>query len=225
LQARQDLDKSGIAQPDPAGNEPREKTKKWYAYKSWEALYAAEGSDWFWWYGTDQTAPAGDKPFDLAFITHLKNIYSFGKLAGGKFPDREYKPIIVDVSDSVIRLSQGTMAKGGAGNVTVLFQCKTDSMYIRKGIYIAGNHELLGSWKPNFVKMYDDGTHGDTIAGDGIYTLELEFPVGTLLEYKYTNSGPAGGWNPGEEFPSSNRRIVLDGKREKEILLDTFGKL
>ena len=23
------------------------------AYKAWEEMYAAEGSDWFWWYGTD----------------------------------------------------------------------------------------------------------------------------------------------------------------------------
>ncbi|MCX6136043.1 MAG: hypothetical protein NTV54_00910 [Ignavibacteriales bacterium] len=225
LQARQDLENSGLLQPGPAGSEPRAKTKKWYAYKSWEALYAAEGSDWFWWYGTDQTAPAGDKPFDLAFITHLKNIYSFGKLAGGKFPEREYTPIIVETSDAVVRSSQGTMAMGGAGMVIVRFQCKTDSMYIRKGIYIAGNHELLGSWKPNVVRLVDDGTLGDVTAGDGVYSIELSFPVGTVLEYKYTNSGPVGGWSPGEEFPSSNRRIVLDGKNEREILLDTFGKL
>ena len=68
-------------------------------------------------------------------------------------------------------------------------------------------------------------THGDEAAGDGIYSIELSFPVGTVLEYKYTNSGPSGEWNPGEEFPSSNRRIVLDGKNEKEILTDVFGRL
>ena len=225
LQARQDLEKSGLAQPDPKAKEPREKTKKWYTYKCWEALYAAEGSDWFWWYGTDQTAPAGDKPFDLAFITHLKNIYAFGKLAGGNFPEREYMPIIADTPQIAPRASQGTMAQGGKGAVTVLFQCVAKGIYVRKGIYIAGNHELIGNWKPNTIKMYDDATHGDETAGDGIYSIELSFPVGTVLEYKYTNSGPSGEWNPGEEFPSSNRRIVLDGKNEKEILTDVFGRL
>jgi alpha-amylase/alpha-mannosidase (GH57 family) len=226
LQARQDLAQSGVGQPDPAAPEPRVKTKKWFAYKTWEAMYAAEGSDWFWWYGTDQTAPGGDKPFDIAFITHLKNIYAFGKLAGGKFPEREYKPVILPVLESVKRVSQGTMARSTSGeDITVLFKCDAKGIYVRKGIFIAGDHPLLGDWKPNTVRMYDDGTHGDEVSGDSIWTIELSFPAGTVLNYKYTNSGPAGEWNPGEEFPSSNRRIVLDGKVKLEVLFDVFGKM
>ncbi|MEK9136728.1 MAG: glycoside hydrolase family 57 protein, partial [Bacteroidota bacterium] len=63
LRARMDLERSGIPQPDPSADAPGSRTKAWYAYFAWEEMYAAEGSDWFWWYGYDQSAPAGDKPF------------------------------------------------------------------------------------------------------------------------------------------------------------------
>jgi alpha-amylase/alpha-mannosidase (GH57 family) len=41
---------------------------------AFEALYASEGSDWFWWFGKDQDS-GNDEEFDDLFRTHLKNIY------------------------------------------------------------------------------------------------------------------------------------------------------
>ncbi len=38
------------------------------------SLYAAEGSDWFWWYGDDHFSPHSDR-FDQLFRQHLMNIY------------------------------------------------------------------------------------------------------------------------------------------------------
>src|SRR2546425_4360730 len=38
------------------------------------ALSAAEGSDWFWWFGSDQDSDA-DADFDDYFLTHIKSIY------------------------------------------------------------------------------------------------------------------------------------------------------
>jgi alpha-amylase/alpha-mannosidase (GH57 family) len=38
---------------------------------AWKQIYAAEGSDWFWWYGED---PNGD--FDRLFRMHLTNFYT-----------------------------------------------------------------------------------------------------------------------------------------------------
>ena len=110
-------------------------------------------------------------------------------------------------------------------SVLVVFQCDARNMYVRKGIYITGNQELLGNWKPNTVKMYDDGTHGDRQQNDSVWTIELRFPVGTEIQYKFTNSGPSGEWNPGEEFPSGNRRVFLDGSTDRVVLTDTFGKM
>jgi len=96
LQARRDLQHSGVQRPDPRKDPPRKGSRTWNAFMAWEEMYAAEGSDWFWWYGADQTAPAGDKPFDLGYIAHLTNIYRFAALAGGIMPARTFAPIIHD---------------------------------------------------------------------------------------------------------------------------------
>jgi hypothetical protein len=222
LIAREDLEKSGLKQPDPKASEPKAKTKKWFAYKTWEAMYAAEGSDWFWWYGTDQNAPAGDKPFDIAFITHLKNLYAFGAKAGGKFPKREFKPIIAEKEHLVTHVAGGTMAQSKKELVTVIFKCDAKNIFVRRGIYIAGNNELIGNWKPNTVRMYDDSSEGDEIANDSVYTLVVQIPAGTEIEYKYTNSGPHGSWE-GEEFVRENRKITIDGSQPRVVINDVFG--
>jgi alpha-amylase/alpha-mannosidase (GH57 family) len=45
---------------------------------AFESIYAAEGSDWFWWYGDDFSLPAGTEwVFDLLFRGHLKNVYGY----------------------------------------------------------------------------------------------------------------------------------------------------
>ena len=41
---------------------------------AYEALYTAEGSDWFWWLGADQDS-GNDDEFDDLFRTHLRNVY------------------------------------------------------------------------------------------------------------------------------------------------------
>jgi len=41
---------------------------------AFEALYVAEGSDWFWWFGGDQDS-GNDAEFDDLFRLHLKNVY------------------------------------------------------------------------------------------------------------------------------------------------------
>ncbi len=46
------------------------------AQAAWQELYAAEGSDWFWWYGDDFDTDF--KPeFDRLFRTHLRNVWTY----------------------------------------------------------------------------------------------------------------------------------------------------
>jgi hypothetical protein len=98
-------------------------------------------------------------------------------------------------------------------------------MYVRKSVYIAGSHEMLGSWVPNKIRMYDDGTHGDQVAHNGIWSLEVPLPAGAEIEYKYTNSGAEGNWNPGEEFPSSNRKLLVQSEPgSRMVVTDRFSK-
>lgn len=42
--------------------------------RAWEELYIAEGSDWFWWYG-EENSSAQDALFDYLFRKHLQNVY------------------------------------------------------------------------------------------------------------------------------------------------------
>lgn len=57
---RDDLDKKGI--------NPNEHPQVF------ESIYAAEGSDWFWWYGKDYSSNR-DAQFDRLFRDHLRNVY------------------------------------------------------------------------------------------------------------------------------------------------------
>lgn len=223
LTARRDLEQSGLRAPDPMRTEPRRGTKAWYAYKAWEAIYAAEGSDWFWWYGADQTAGGGDDPFDNAFLTHLKNVYHFARLAGASLPRRSFEPILKTRSQR--NNTHGTMARSRDDLVPVLFRCDARNLEVGDAIYIVGNHESLANWRPNVVAMRDDGREGDEKAGDGVWSLQLLLPKGFELQYKYTNSGPEGHWT-GEEFPVKSRRLRIEQRNGQPlIIMDKFGVL
>ncbi len=42
--------------------------------KAWEGIYAAEGSDWFWWFGDEFHTDVGDE-FDSLFREHLSSVF------------------------------------------------------------------------------------------------------------------------------------------------------
>mgnify|MGYP007046919395 CR=1 FL=1 len=75
----------------------------------------------------------------------------------------------------------------------------------------------LGGWVPNKVPMYDDGGHGDAVAGDGVWTLVFESPwwpvvadgAGVRLAYKFTWGKEGQGWTDAEEFPGNQRLLEL----------------
>jgi alpha-amylase/alpha-mannosidase (GH57 family) len=48
--------------------------------EAFEAIYAAEGSDWFWWYGDEQTCDA-EPFFDDLFRLHLRAAYTLAELS------------------------------------------------------------------------------------------------------------------------------------------------
>lgn len=57
--------------------------------EAWKTLYAAEGSDWNWWYGSDHSS-ANDAAFDFIYRQHLIKVY---ECFGQKPPDIFYKSI------------------------------------------------------------------------------------------------------------------------------------
>jgi alpha-amylase/alpha-mannosidase (GH57 family) len=59
------------------------------AQAAWDELYAAEGSDWFWWYGDDFHTDYKEE-FDRLFRTHLRNVWT---IAGLTPPEQLNQPI------------------------------------------------------------------------------------------------------------------------------------
>jgi hypothetical protein len=60
------------------------------ARAAWDELYAAEGSDWFWWYGDDFDTDYKQE-FDRLFRTHLRNVWTY---AGVTPPDILNQPLV-----------------------------------------------------------------------------------------------------------------------------------
>jgi len=59
------------------------------AQAAWNELYAAEGSDWFWWYGDDFETDFKSE-FDRLFRTHVRNVWTHMGLTP---PDQLSRPI------------------------------------------------------------------------------------------------------------------------------------
>jgi len=191
----------------------------------WKELLAAEGSDWFWWYGTDQNAPGGDEPFDEAFRMHLKNVYSFANNSGANLEVPEFPPILLKQSreDKRIHHSQGTMARSDDSllndehipldehKVKVTFLCRNINPQQTKNVYIVGNRNILGNWMPNVVPM--------ARVNDVLWKFETEFFSGEEIQYKYT----FGDWS-NEEFPISHRKLFVPLSDIIELTIeDIFG--
>lgn len=70
--------------------------------EAWEALYAAEGSDWFWWLGAGHSS-SHDAVFDLLFREHLAAIY---QALNEAIPQELTQPIQVTDSQHCDRLPQ-----------------------------------------------------------------------------------------------------------------------
>jgi alpha-amylase/alpha-mannosidase (GH57 family) len=79
-QTRRDLEEFSKNNPDKDLSE------------AWNALYAAEGSDWNWWYG-DEHATETQEDFDELFRSHLMKVY---KIIGKEIPPNLYVPILIE---------------------------------------------------------------------------------------------------------------------------------
>ncbi len=94
----------------------------------WEALYAAEGSDWFWWFGEGHSS-SHDEMFDSLFREHLRGIYTAlnepippnleiavekHELKGDRLPQSFIHPIINGIGNEQDWERAGRMEIGGA---------------------------------------------------------------------------------------------------------------
>jgi alpha-amylase/alpha-mannosidase (GH57 family) len=89
------------------------------------ALFAAEGSDWFWWYGDDHFSPHSDQ-FDLLFRRHLLCIY---RLLGGEVPAELYEPIKKKAPAGFVREPAGFITPTISGHAGDYFEWLAAGLY------------------------------------------------------------------------------------------------
>ena len=129
-------------------------------------------------------------------------------------------------------------------NHSIVFTCNTNGAAIInapvgtevKTVHIAGGTPPLqwpsGSW-PNedstkMIRLYDDGTHNDAVAGDKIFTNSITFPSYAQLTviYKYSaNWGLTsnGGANDNETLVGGDKILKLGRYTSSGNVRDTFG--
>ncbi|MCX7944698.1 MAG: hypothetical protein N2746_09355 [Deltaproteobacteria bacterium] len=87
------------------------------------------------------------------------------------------------------------------------------------------NQEVFKNWKPNVIQMYDDGTNGDEISGDNIWTISFVLPKGLRIGYKFTFGLAGDVWTGTEEWPGNQRLLeIIDVNGDHFVTrYDSFG--
>jgi alpha-amylase/alpha-mannosidase (GH57 family) len=75
-----------------------------------DAVLAAEGSDWFWWYGDDHSS-AHDRDFDALFRRHVARVY---EALGEPVPEDVHRTLITTDADPDVVLRPGPVEPGPA---------------------------------------------------------------------------------------------------------------
>jgi hypothetical protein len=107
------------------------------------SLYAAEGSDWFWWYGDDHFSPHSDR-FDRLFRQHLKNIY---RLLGQDPPRELLEPIKKKNPAGLIREPAAFIDPDITGRIGDYFEWLAAGLYdlTRQGSAMHSSDRMLQS--------------------------------------------------------------------------------
>jgi len=140
--------------------------------KAKELIYAAEGSDWFWWYGTDQNS--GD---DLAFDGMFRNtLIDFYKALKQEPPDYLYVPIIAKTPAAAVRTPDGLLTPKVDG-VT------TPGEWDKAGVYTSpiANLQYLFDQKALYLALASNQPWGNTGDFVGVYLNVPRYPTSALF--------------------------------------------
>jgi len=149
------------------------------AAQAYGEILAAEGSDWFWWYGSDQTSP-NEAAFDQVFRGTLGNVY---RLLGEKEPAFLTVPILASARaahDAAV--AAHVAAAGGEGAAAAASEAPTfsHSAPSATSVHLAGD---FNGWSTSAEPMSDED-------GDGVWTVTVPLAPGRY-EYKFVIDGGA----------------------------------
>jgi alpha-amylase/alpha-mannosidase (GH57 family) len=114
------------------------------------SLYAAEGSDWFWWYGDDHFSPHSDR-FDKLFRQHLMNVY---RLLGHDTPRELLEPIKKKNPAGLIREPAAYIDPDINGRISDYFEWLAAGLYdlTRQGSAMHSSDRMLQSFYYGYNK-------------------------------------------------------------------------
>ena len=102
-----------------------------------------------------------------------------------------------------------------AQNVKVKFTVSTTSLNDSTAVYITGFGDKLGNWNPSVVKLNKENEY--------TWGIELSFPKGTQLEYKFT----LGSWDKealkGSGIAPGNLQLTLNNDTTVNIVIKKWG--
>jgi len=201
-----------------------------------EAIYAAEGSDWFWWYGTDQDSGTDDL-FDWLFKAHLTGAYLAagveeipGVLGLRLIPPRvENLAEIEPAVDGTLRDNEGweeAAAIAGDGELReVRIGYKESNLYLL--VETASDPRTLIGEEDLYLVLYASGApgvpanvttrHGGEQLGFGVASaIQVRFDKldadGSGVVSKYAADG-SGGWRYASSIGTVAARAVRIGDR------------
>ena len=197
-----------------------------------QLIYIVEGSDWFWWYGDDQSSGADDN-FDRQFRGYLEQIY---EQLGMEAPDFVHVPVIPqrpqladrEPADLLSVMADGVASPGewevagyyglAQNGLTALYYgFDQENLYLRVDAAAGfADDTVLGFYlrtpEPGPSNAYSRFGAGETLVGFGVkQLLEVEFVAGQPVASLYEADG-AGGWQPiDRETPRLEGTASRDG--------------
>jgi alpha-amylase/alpha-mannosidase (GH57 family) len=93
---------------------------------AWQSIYAAEGSDWFWWYSGEHVSRE-DPEFDALFRAHIRHVY---ETLGVHVPHKVLAPIMARKRAAAIPLEPAAMIEPLLdGKITTFYEWKLAGLY------------------------------------------------------------------------------------------------
>ncbi len=213
-------------------------------------MYLAEGSDWFWWYGSDQDS-GDDRYFDEAFRALLGNVFTS---LGEPVPEFVSVPIIPDrpaVADSEPegpitpevdgQESEGEWAAAGRYDLSTGGQVPSDKPlstffagYDKTALYLRmdaasgwnrvgdGNLEVYISREDQPAGTALSRSHGTLLGFGAGMSLQVAFSGGSVVRVAMSGPDPEGGWS--EAGSATGVQVASNGSiLELAIPFDLIG--
>jgi alpha-amylase/alpha-mannosidase (GH57 family) len=211
-----------------------------------DSMYLAEGSDWFWWYGSDQDS-GDDRYFDEAFRALLKGVYTS---LGEPVPDFVRVPIIPDkpvapnrnpggaTTPAVDgRESEGEWAEAALYGPTTEGHPISDVYvgYDKAALYLRvdadrewssvedGNLEVYLSREAQPAGSAMSLSHASPLGFGAGFAIQVEIADGKISDIRMSGADPDGGWS--EPDPAADVRGSVGGSiLEMALPFDVIGE-